>query len=223
MRRLVPVWLVLALLWALPLGAHALEPAPLAAPGDVGPARVVFVTERLRHQHFIEVRVQGLREWTRRGDGSPWKLVPYIDQRALAGLYPVAVDTASGTLQYMLRSNADNADTWAHLLSPLTFERPVRFSVGLEHEDALPSAFGGADGRVKLIVVDRLWSAMAVVVVLGALLAANKAAKSASLPVPVSKPRLDEVLLLARLAVPVLKKIPPSIPTECTPLLNSAL
>lgn len=154
----------LALLCVASGSAHADNP-----PARVN-AHVVSVSPMLRRDRIVEVRVEGLQAWADSGAGSPWNLVPYLEQRALAGVYPVAVDTGSGTLQYLLVPGAASAGTWAHLLSPLTFERPVRFSVGLERQDAFRTAFDRADGAVRLVVLDR-WScavAAALVLAMGA-------------------------------------------------------
>lgn len=161
-------WRLLIALWVLGgfCSGTAWSQAAEVAASDAPAPRVVQLHGPLEQDKILEVQVDGLTAWSLKPGHAPWRLVPYLDGRALAGLYPIAVDLRSATLQFHLRITPDNRSTWDHLLSPLTFERPVRFSVGLEQQDPFETRFTLESGRAALTVLNPRWMALAAFVVL---------------------------------------------------------
>ena len=177
MRRTWTGWLVCWLALISP-DIHAQGPAA-AAPTAVSPAPLVkAVSGELEIDHIIEVQVDHLADWnlaiggpaaSRTGPASvhpAWQLVPYLDGRALTGVTPLAVDLVRGRLQFHLRVNESNRDTWTHLLSPLTFQRAVRFSVGLAQVDPFETEFTRENQRALLTVINWRWLVAAVLIVI---------------------------------------------------------
>jgi hypothetical protein len=168
------------LLPLLSLITHA-QTAPSTVTPPVIPVptlpHVRAIVGELEIDRIIEVQVDHLAQWnlamggpaaTRTGPASvhpAWQLVPYLNGRALSGVTPLAVDLGSGRLQFHLRINDRNRDTWTHLLSPLTFQRPVQFSVGLEQVDPFATDFTQASERALLTVINWRWLLIAVVIV----------------------------------------------------------
>lgn len=172
MNRVVIWWFACLLAVAPALaGAQAAAQSPAPAP------HVSAIRGELELGRIIEVQVDHLADWNlalggpaavRAGPASvhpAWQLVPYLDGRALSGLTPLAVDLGAGRLQYRLTINPQNRDTWAHLLSPLAFERAVQFSVGLEQVDPFSTAFTLESRRAVLTVINRGWLLAAVLIV----------------------------------------------------------
>ncbi len=140
-------------------------PQPPSAPAL---PRVIALHGDLQLDHIIELRIDQLQAWSLRAGGganAAWGLVPYIDGRALTGLTPLAVDLGQGLLQFHLRITPENRDTWTHLLGPLTFERPVRLSVGLTHVDPFETDFTLQNQRARLTVINWRWMLAAALVV----------------------------------------------------------
>lgn len=163
-------WFV-ALLGLLPCLVWAQVPPAPAAP------RVSAIAGELELGRIIEVQVDHLADWNQAIGGSAatrtgptsvhpaWQLVPYLDGRALRGVTPLAVDLGQGRLQFHLRINSTNRDTWTHLLSPLAFQRAVSFTVGLEQVDPFATDFTLASQRAQLVVINWRWWLAAVVIV----------------------------------------------------------
>lgn len=158
---LIALW-VLAGLWC----GSARCQAVAVAPGDAPVPRVVQLLGRLEPDKIVEVHVDGLAEWGRTPGHTPWRLVPFVDGRALAGLYPIAVNLRTSRVQFHLLITPDNRATWTHVLSPLAFERAVRFSVGLEQQDAFETDFTLEGSPAVLTVINPRWVALAAAVVL---------------------------------------------------------
>lgn len=161
-------WHLLIALWMLAGAASALaqSPPPAQAASDPSPLRVVNVGGRLELDKILEVQVDGLAGWGKTPGHTPWKLVPYVDGRALTGLYPLAVNLRTGTVQFHLRITPENRLIWTHVLSPLVFERAVRLSVGLELQDPFETDFTLESRPVMLTVINPRWMAQAALVVL---------------------------------------------------------
>lgn len=152
------------LVWALfglALPCAQAQPAANEPPAP----RVVQLRGQLEPDKIVEVRVQDLSAWGKTPGHTPWRLVPYIDGRALSGVYPVAVNLRNSTLQFHLRITADNRTAWTQLLSPLVFQRPVRFSVGLELQDPFETDFVLEEQPATLTVINPRWVALAALVV----------------------------------------------------------
>ena len=160
--RLASFWCLLV--WTLCLAALPRAQAQPVANDPPAP-RVVELRGQLEPYKIVEVQVRDLSTWGLAPGHTPWRLVPYIDGRALNGVYPVAVNLRNATLQFHLRITPDNRTAWTHLLSPLVFQRPVRFSVGLELQDPFETDFVLEDKPATLTVINPRWVALAAVVV----------------------------------------------------------
>lgn len=116
---------------------------------------------------LIRVRITGLDAWSASRQQSPWRLVPHVEGRPLAGIYPIGVSIREGWVQFHLRILPANQAAWDNLLSPPAFERSVSFSVGLEQDDEFASRYSRTnDTRARLIVIRRGWAAIAALMLL---------------------------------------------------------
>lgn len=167
LSKFVPSWAYfgIACLWCmagllLPIDTYAQAAAP------EGPL-VERIEGDIEPDGLVRVKVRGLQEWAERERQSAWRLVPHVDGRPLAGLYPSGVSLREGWLQFHLRVTPTNENNWVDLLSPPVFERFVTFSVGLEQSDALPSRYQeGTDRLARVIVIRRGWAVTAAALVL---------------------------------------------------------
>lgn len=81
------------------------------------------------------------------------KLVPYLDDRPLKGLYPETVDPDSHTLTFHLDRSPATQEAWTDLLSNPGFDpRVMTFSVGLEDKQQLPTK-----AKISLVVIPKKW------------------------------------------------------------------
>eukprot|EP01136_Pigoraptor_vietnamica_P007180 Opistho-1_new@41101 len=99
-RHLVIALWALIGLWA----GSAWSQSPVVAASDTPAPRVVQLHGQLEADRILEVHVDGLTAWSLKPGHAPWRLVPYLDGRALAGLYPIAVDLRNATLQFPMYS-----------------------------------------------------------------------------------------------------------------------
>jgi hypothetical protein len=81
------------------------------------------------------------------------KLVPYLDDRPLKGLYPETVDPDSHTLTFHLDRSQATQEAWTDLLRNPGFDpRVMTFSVGLEDKQQLPTK-----AKISLVVIPKKW------------------------------------------------------------------
>lgn len=81
------------------------------------------------------------------------KLVPYLDDRPLKGLYPETVDPHSHTLTFHLDRTQSTQEAWTDLLKNPGFDpRVMTFSVGLEDKQQLPTK-----AKISLVVIPKKW------------------------------------------------------------------
>jgi hypothetical protein len=156
-------------LWVLVVGlgsplAHGQSAATPS--GDLPAPRVVMLQGHLEPGRLVEVHLDGLAEWSRTQGHTPWRLVPFIDGRALPGLYPIAVNLRDARVQFHLLITPESQAAWTQVLSPLAFERAVRFSVGLELQDPFDTVFTREGQPATLKVVNPRWVAAAATVLL---------------------------------------------------------
>lgn len=92
------------------------------------------------------------------------KLVPYLADRPLKGLYPETVDPDSHTLTFHLDRTQSTLEAWTDLLRNPGFDpKEMTFSVGLEDKAQLPTK-----SKIKLVVIPKKWflASIAVFVIL---------------------------------------------------------
>ncbi|MBU2409673.1 MAG: hypothetical protein KKC79_13625, partial [Gammaproteobacteria bacterium] len=143
--------------------------------------RVVEVRGNLELDEIVQVRIIGLSAWTRIQGNTPWKIVPFLNGRALSGNYPAAVNVRAGTLQFHLRMTPESKSAWHNVLSPPTLTRPVRFSVGLELQDPFDTSMTLESNPAQLVVMEPEWALAALV--MGIVFAISFAWLSATTPI----------------------------------------
>lgn len=157
--RVIAFILVAALLALFRPEAAAQAPAvPSAAPV------VSAVIGKVALDEVVEIKVDRLDEWAHTSGGSPWRLVPYLDGRALSRLYPIAADLRTNSLQFYLRSTPDSANAWNSILRPFTLARPVSLSVGLEQQDPFDTVFKLESHPATLVIVRPQWAVASLVI-----------------------------------------------------------
>ena len=130
-------------------------------------ATVVSVSGRLEVGQTITVAVNGLQEWSVQKD--PRKLVPFLNGRALQGLYPDDVNLSGNLLRFHLLRTPESKPVWEDVLREPVLHRPVSFSVGLE--DGLPfNTVFNYDHRLTLTVIPKAWGIVSLALVLGGLI-----------------------------------------------------
>jgi hypothetical protein len=150
---------ILCLAVCAPAWSQIAGDAPAAAQ-----ARVVALGGNLELDDIVEVSVEGLAEWTKTVGHTPWRLVPYLNGRALTGLYPVAVNLRTEKLQFHLRMTPESRASWNNVLSPPTLVRAVRFSVGLELQDPFETTLTLEQNPARLTVVELGWALVALAI-----------------------------------------------------------
>jgi len=167
MARRVAFWMFApAVLWLASVGTGRAQDGQALAGNPAAPApKVTAVSGSLEADDLIEVHVDHLAEWVS-ATNDPGKLIPYINGLGLHGNYPDEVHASKNHLHFHLRITAENKDTWVNLLGvPTGLRRPVTFSVGLEKQSPFDSVFEGGN-RLSMVVIERVYGAIALVVVL---------------------------------------------------------
>lgn len=150
------------------LCAMLCAPAWGQAPSNELPKpKVVELGGDLELDSIVEVTVEGLSEWAAAPGHTPWRLVPYLNGRALMGLYPSAVNLRTSKLQFVMHVTPESRMGWVHVLSPPTLNRNVRFSVGLELQDPFETVYTLEQNPATLVVIEKHWAAVAVAIIAG--------------------------------------------------------
>ena len=142
-------------------GATAVQPSP--SPTPVLEPKVIRVTGNLELDDIVELNLENLESWGETNDAA--KLVPYINGRAIKGLYPEELHIQRGRLIYHLEITPENKEVWIDLLgAPDGLKRPVTVSVGLENGSAFESVHLH-DNPVSLTVISPVYGLVALVVI----------------------------------------------------------
>jgi hypothetical protein len=140
-------------------------PTPTPTP-NVAP-KVTAVTGHLELDTIIQVEIEHLADWAAKND--PSKLVPFLNGRAIKGVYPEEIHIAKNHVHFHLHINAANRDAWVDLLGePPGTKRPVAFSVGLETQAPFDSVYDQTN-ELPLTVISPVYGIVSLVVVLGTL------------------------------------------------------
>ena len=126
--------------------------------------RVTAVNGRIELGQMITVAVDHLSDWSYSHD--PRKLVPYLDGRALGGIYPDEVNVSGNRLIFHLQQTPQSKKQWQHLLHEPVMHRPISFSVGLEGQSPFDTVLD-QDNAVTLIVIPKAWAIVSLAFVLG--------------------------------------------------------
>ncbi|HKO42384.1 MAG TPA: hypothetical protein VJU84_03785 [Pyrinomonadaceae bacterium] len=137
-----------------------------AAPNSSLP-RVTAVKGRIEVGQMITVHVDRLSDWSANHD--PRKLVPYLNGRALMGIYPEEVNLSENRLLFHLQRTSESTTEWQNLFHEPVMQRPISFSIGLEDQPPFDTVFD-YDHRLSLTVIPRTWGIVSLAVVLGMLL-----------------------------------------------------
>jgi hypothetical protein len=111
------------------------------------------------------------------------KLIPYINGLALRGNYPteVHVDGREDHLHFHLQITPQNKETWVDLLGAAKgLGVPVTFRVGLEKQAPFDTVFDNGN-PLQLVIVDRFYGIVALVVVLVMLVVFVRLARTTNL------------------------------------------
>jgi hypothetical protein len=132
---------------------------------DSGNPVVTAVSDSPEVDAVITVSVSNLKRWSTIQGNDPWKLVPYMNDLALKGNYPLGVNLTRGRLVYHLQITDKNREEWIDLLGPLALNRPVTLSVGLEKGDPLTSRLD-EQHPTTLIVVEKQWAIIKILLII---------------------------------------------------------
>jgi len=168
-------------LWLAAASAGRAQGSPAPAVDAAPPApKVTAVSGTIEADDLVEVHVDHLAEWVS-ATNDPAKLIPYINGLGLHGNYPDEVHAARNHLHYHLRITPENKDTWVNLLGAATgLRRPVTFSVGLEKRSPFDSVFDSGT-PLSLVVVDKVYGVIALVVVLVTIIVFVRLARTTNL------------------------------------------
>ena len=138
------------------------------------------VNGTIEAEEVIDVHVEHLTEWIS-ATNDPGKLIPYINGLGLRGNYPAEVDVAKNHLYFRLRITPESKGTWVDVLgAPRGLSHPVTFSVGLENQFPFDTVFDSSK-PLPLVVVDKFYGAVALVVVLVTLIIFVRLARTTNL------------------------------------------
>ena len=145
--------------------AGALAPDTQAAPASPAPSpKVVAIQGHLELDEIVRVDVQNFNEWA--DSQNPAKLVPFLNGRAIRGVYPEEIHPDQNRLHFHLEINAESKEVWTDLLGePDGLTRPVTFSVGVENQSPFESVYG-EENRIPLTIISRTYGVVAFLVVL---------------------------------------------------------
>jgi hypothetical protein len=121
------------------------QPSPTTAAAPVLSVDSKGVSNgELRLGYPLRLHVNNLSDWIKAGN-SPWKLILFLNDRPMKGLYPVAVNQEYGYLDFRLQRNGENASVWNELVEREKnwkwgeVSRILPASAGMEGGVALPS------------------------------------------------------------------------------------
>jgi hypothetical protein len=117
-----------------PVPASSPTPAPALAP------KVIAVEGHLELDDIIGVEVDHFSEWVATHDAT--KLVPFINGRAVRGVYPEEIHPDRNRLHFHLEIKPQNKELWTDVLgAPHGLSHLVTFTIGLENESPFDSKF----------------------------------------------------------------------------------
>lgn len=133
---------------------------PIPAPAP----KVTGTGGHLELDDIIQVSVDHFAEWAATNDAT--KLVPFINGRAIRGIYPEEIHPDKNRLHFHLEITPANKEVWTDLLGePTGTHRPVTFTIGLENQSPFDSIYG-QNNPLPLTVISPLYGVIALLVVL---------------------------------------------------------
>lgn len=152
-----------------PTATAAAQPSASPSPTPVQPM-VTQVIGNVELDDIVEFHIENLEKWTLlKETNKAYKLVPYINGRAIRGNYPEELHLERGRLIYHLEITPDNKKVWIDLLgAPKSMREPATISVGLEDGSAFDSIHE-RDHPVTLTVISPLYGLLALVIIFATL------------------------------------------------------
>lgn len=129
--------------------------------------KVTAVNGQIEVGQMITVDVDHLSDWSINHD--PRKLVPYLNGRALAGIYPEEVNVSQNRLSFHLQRTPESKKEWENLFHEPVLSRPISFSIGPEKEQPFDTVFD-SDHRLTLTVISKTWGIVSLAVASGMLI-----------------------------------------------------
>jgi hypothetical protein len=124
------------------------------------PPKVVKIDGHLELDEIIQVEVEHFTTH------DPTKLVPFIDGRAVRGVYPEEIHPDKNRLHFHLEIKPENKELWTDLLgAPPGTKRLVTFTVGLENQSPFDSVYD-QDHQLPLTIISPIYGVVALLVVL---------------------------------------------------------
>ncbi len=148
------------------LATIAAQGQGIESPSNSSLPRVTAVNGRLEVGQIITVVVDHLSDWS--ASHNPRTLVPYLNGRALTGLYPEEVNLSENRLLFHLKRTPEAKKEWENLLHEPVMRRSVSFSVGLEGKSPFDTVFD-SEKRLIFTVIPKTWAIVSLVLVLGIL------------------------------------------------------
>src|SRR5713101_8402475 len=143
-----------------PQVAQVARPTPLPAPSP----KVTAIDGHLELDTIVGVEVEHFSEWAATHDAT--KLVPFLDGRAVRGVYPEEIHPDRNRLHFHLEIKPENKEVWTDLLgAPHGLRHNVTFTIGLECESPLDSVFNQSN-PLPLTVISPVYGVIGLLVVL---------------------------------------------------------
>src|SRR5216684_3625613 len=140
--------------------ADVAHPTPVPA----RPPKVKAVEGHLELDEIIGVEVEHFSEWAATHDAT--KLVPFLDGRAVRGVYPEEIHPDRNRLHFHLEIKPQNKELWTDLLgAPHGLRHDVTFTIGLESESPFDSVFNQSS-PLPLTVISPVYGVVGLLVVL---------------------------------------------------------
>ena len=124
--------------------------------------RVTTVKGEIKIGEEVTFQIDHLSDWA--VDHDPQTLVPYLNGRALKGLYPEQINLSENKLLFHLRRTPDSKQVWADLFHEPVLRRPVSVSVGLENQLPFDTIFDD-DNRLGPIVIPKAFGLASLAVI----------------------------------------------------------
>lgn len=129
--------------------------------------RVTAITGEIKIGQEVTFEVNHLSDWA--VDHDPRKLVPYLNGRALKGLYPEQINLTENKLLFHLRRTPDSEQVWADLFHEPVLRRPVTVSAGLADQSPFDTVFD-YDNRLSLTVIPTTSGLVSLIVILASVI-----------------------------------------------------
>ncbi len=108
--------------------------------------------KRIALDEFLVANVTNLAQWAAVPGNDASKLVPFINGRQLAGLYPEEIHLTESVVHFHLEILPGNREVWDDIFRRPTASRLVAFSVGPEGQSPFDSTYRG-NNKLTLTII----------------------------------------------------------------------